>query len=262
MSDSWRLGVVGSPILHSLSPQLHAAGLRLTGLTGESTAIELDVDHADALRGLLGEHFDALSVTMPLKAVAVDIADVVDEVARGAHSANSLVWRNKRVHAASTDGAGFIDALDNEWGLDVDNMHVVVLGAGGAARSIVDALVVAGVNSIALHGRTQSKVEAIIRRHPNVVDHMIIYRPVDLVINTTPVEGRQNYAAVMQGITPDTFAVDITYQPRESAWLALYRAHGCAAMNGLSMLAAQAARQMNWWWGTDLSGVDLLKDIA
>jgi shikimate dehydrogenase len=94
-----------------------------------------------------------------------------------------------------------------------------------------------------------------------VYDSSLTYRPIDLVVNTVPTDARRLEFAVMQGISPDSTAIDITYDPLESDWLRVYRKLGCATSNGLGMLAFQAAAQMNWWWGSEINGADLLKVI-
>lgn len=258
----WRLGVAGSPIAHSLSPRLHEAGLALAGLEGSSTRFEIAEGEVATLGRLMGEQVDALSVTMPLKAGAATLCDELDDRARALGVVNSLWWREGRLLGASTDGPGFVDSLRGEFRTEVADMHVVVLGAGGAASAIVDALVLGGVHSIAVLGRTGAHVTRITGRYDNVLDHTTLYRPVDLIVNATPAAGRAGAAAVVQGVTRDTIAVDITYDPARSSWLALYADLGCRHANGLAMLAYQAARQMNWWWGSDLEGAALLKAIA
>src|ERR1019366_6557889 len=217
---------------------------------------------AHALRDLMGITVDALSVTMPLKSAAAELCDQLDERAASLGVVNSLLWREGHLLGAATDGPGFVDSLRGVFDLTVENLYVVVLGAGGAARAIVDSLVLEGVHSVSVHGRSKANVERIVSRHPNVRDHTVLYRPVDVIVNTTPVPGREDAAAVMQGVTRDTIAVDITYEPRTSAWLALHAGLGCRHTNGLAMLAYTVARQMNWWWNTDLDGAQLIKAIA
>jgi shikimate dehydrogenase len=256
---NWRLGVVGSPITHSLSPQLHEAGLRLAGLRGTSSRVEVRLEDAEDLRDLLGAQFDALSVTSPLKGVAFDISEVHTDAAERTKSVNSLLVRDGVLQGASTDGDGFVASLRHAYGPVVENAHVVVLGAGGAASGIVDALVHHGAASVAVLGRTASKAEALAGRYPNVFSSALVYRPVDLVINTIPIVGRVAEAAVLQGVHPETVAVDITYEPRESEWRLRYEDAGCRTMNGLAMLAFQAAIQMEWWWGVTLEGAQLLE---
>jgi shikimate dehydrogenase len=258
---NWRVGVVGSPVAHSLSPQLHEVGLRLAGLTGTSTRVELTKEDADELRDLLPAQFDALSVTSPLKGAAFELSKEHSDAAERTRSVNSLLVRDGVLCGASTDGDGFISSITHAYGPVVDNAHVVVLGAGGAASAIVDALVHHGAASVAVLGRTESKVVALTNRYPNVFSGALVYRPVDLVVNTIPVAGRAREAAVLQGVHPETIAVDITYEPRESEWRARYDEAGCRTMNGLAMLAFQAAFQMEWWWGVTLEGAQLLEAL-
>lgn len=255
---SWRLGVIGSPIGHSVSPQLHLAGLKYLGYEGTSQRLDVDQAHAYRIREVMGEQFDALSLTMPLKEIAAPMCDELDERATALGVVNSLLWREGRMLGASTDGAGFVDSLRGELGVGVTDMHVVVLGSGGAARAIVDSLVREGASSVTVLGRNRLSVAQIVATHPPVVDHSLIYRPVDLIINTTPSSSRDEQSAVMQGVSRDTIAIDITYEPRQSSWLAPYAQLGCAHRNGLAMVAYTVARQMNWWWNSDIPGSILL----
>lgn len=259
-SKQWRLGVVGSPIEHSLSPLLHEAGLARCGLRGSSTRVEMSLEQAraGALRGRLLDEFDALSVTAPLKGAALSICDELSEAARRTGSVNSLLVRDGAIHGASTDGEGFVRALRAVVGDVVADAHAVVLGAGGAARAIVDALVEHGVQSVVVHAQNEERAEALARAYPQVVTASVVYRPVDLVVNTLPPAVRRADRAVLQGVHRGTVAVDIAYEPRQSDWRTLYDQAGCRTMNGLAMLAYQAALQMNWWWGVTLEGADLL----
>jgi shikimate dehydrogenase len=256
---SWRLGVVGSPIAHSLSPQLQLAGLQLAGLEGTSTRVELGLKDAEQLKVIATTTFDALSVTSPLKAVAHELCDELSEVAARTKSVNSLLARDGKLLGESTDGLGFVTSLSGEMGFALENTHAVVLGAGGAASAIVDALVHHGVASAVVLARNEARVEELASRYKNVFSHSLVYRPVDLVVNTLPLEGRGEEAAVLQGVHHETIAVDITYEPRSSPWRQLYDDAGCRSMNGLPMLAYQAALQMQWWWGVTLEGAKLLE---
>jgi shikimate dehydrogenase len=258
---SWRVGIAGSPVAHSLSPRLHEMGLRLAGLTGTSTRVEIDLDHATDLRRLLGTAFDALSVTSPLKRSAFELSDEASEVAIRTQSVNSLLVRDGVIYGDSTDGAGFVDAVRDTFGSVVEDAHVVVLGAGGAASAIVDGLVANGAQSVVVHGRTEKNVDTLVARYKNVHSSALVYRPVDLVVNTVPVVGRSAEASVLQGVHHDTIAVDIVYDPRETEWGRRYREFGCRTMNGLPMLAYQAAIQMRWWWGVALEGAQLLEGL-
>ena len=255
---NWRLGVVGSPIEHSLSPRLHEAGLKLAGLSGTSLRHPMTHDEATQIPGLMRTQFDALSVTMPLKGLVGQYCDWVDDVSARTGSVNSLLMRDGRLLGASTDGGGLLDALRAQFGFDAAGASVAVLGAGGAARAIVDALVEGAVESVVVHGRTAANVEAITTRYPNVFDFSLNLGPINLVVNTVPVSGRASEPAVIHGVDEQTIAVDVTYEPRMTQWRELHRRHGCRSTNGLGMLAYQAARQMNWWWDAKIDGADLV----
>lgn len=258
----WSVGVAGSPIAHSLTPTLHEEGLRLAHLQGASERVELGREDAGELATLLGDRFDALSITMPLKFVAGQYCDALDEVAARTGSVNSMLVRDGQVLGASTDGRGFLDALAGQLDFDVAGAKVVVLGAGGAARAIIDALVAADVASVVVHGRTQGNVDFLTGQYPRVSDDRGAHGPFDLIVNTVPAEGRPDEATGVGGVGPGTVAVDITYVPATSTWLALHEDLGCRTQNGLAMLAYQAARQMRWWWDVEIDGARLLEVIA
>lgn len=207
----------------------------------------------------MGRDFDALSVTSPLKTAAAALCDEVSDVARRTASVNSLLAREGRLLGTSTDGEGFASALEDAFGPVIANAHAVVLGAGGAASAIVDALVQRGAASVVVHGRTPAKVETLVSRYDIVRASSLVYRPIDLIVNAVPEAGRSDEAAVLQGVHPETVAVDLVYEPRDTEWRQRYERFGCRTQNGLAMLAYQAALQMNWWWGVALGGAQLLE---
>jgi shikimate dehydrogenase len=254
---NWRLGVVGYPIEHSLSPRLHEAGLALAGLTGTSQRVAIPLEEFAALEGLLGESFDALSVTMPLKELSASLCSHLDGPATRTSMVNSLRWHDGLIHGANTDGEGFVDALEATFALSPAGLSVAVLGAGGAARGIVDSLATHGASHIAVLGRNPERVAWLAERYEVVGGPADSY---DLVVNTTPALGRDDQ--VLKGVMTSTVAVDITYEPRRSPWLMAYEERGCRSANGLGMLAYQAARQMWWWWGVPMDGGALLEVIA
>ncbi len=214
---NWRLGVAGSPVSHSLSPRLHEAGLRLAGLEGSSRWVELGLADADELSEMLVREFDALSVTSPLKDAAFELCDEASDVATRTNSVNTLLLRDGRVLGASTDGEGFVSSLTDAFGDVIANAHAVVLGAGGAASAIVDAVVEHAVASVVVLARNAARAGELQQRYQNVFADPLVYRPVDLIVNTMPVAARRRGGRAA-GCALDTIAVDITYEPRDSAW--------------------------------------------
>jgi shikimate dehydrogenase len=258
---SWRLGVAGFPVDHSLSPRLHEVGLALAGLEGSSTRIEVRKGEASRLAELMRSRFDALSVTMPLKAEAARICDWLDEPAQRTGVINSLLAHDGQVLGACTDGQGFVRAIVAEFAISLAGARTVVLGAGGAARGIVDALVHSGVESVSVYARTPANVAVLVDRYENVYDHEHSPSEIDLIVNTTPCASRAADDPVLAGTGVATLAVDITYEPRMSPWRTLYEQAGCRSTNGLGMLAFQAALQMEWWWDTRIDAAVLLEAI-
>ncbi len=253
----WRLGVVGSPIDHSRSPELHQAGLASVGLTGHSERIDVTLDEVDTFVARMGRDFDAVSVTMPLKAALATRCEWLDESAIRLGVVNSLRWHEGALQGRATDGPGFLNALFGEWHYDVMGRHVVVEGTGGSATAIIDALVHAGVARVSLVGRNDQARHALCAMYSGVVCDDRTDDHVDLVVTTTPAPGRSD-PSMYAGVDHATRAVDITYNEPVSKWMKYYSAEGCAVMNGLPMLAYQAALQMSWWWGVPLDGAALM----
>jgi shikimate dehydrogenase len=259
---SWRLGVAGFPVEHSLSPRLHEAGLALAGLEGTSTRLEMREAEVPLLTEMMGTRFDALSVTMPLKFAALGICDWLDEAAVRTGVVNSLLARDGQILGACTDGSGFVDALRAQFAVSLEGARTVVLGAGGAAKGIVDALVHAGAESVSVYARTSANVALLVDRYENVFNHENPPSEIDLVVNTTPAAARSAQDHVLEGTGVATIAVDITYEPLMSRWRMLYEQSGCRSANGLGMLAYQAALQMQWWWDVPIDAATLLGAIS
>ncbi len=259
MSRHWRLGVVGQPVAHSLSPRLHEAGLALAGLEGSSTAWEVGPDGVDEVVAAMGPRFDALSVTMPLKELLCRRCAVLSPAAATVGAVNSVRTSEEGLSGAATDGSGLLASLAWRFGFGARGARVALLGAGGAAAGIVGALVAAGAGEVAVLGRTPSRVERLVSLGEAV--HAGPPRgEVDLVVNTVPVSGRGE-PEVLEGAGPTTLAVDIAYEPRRTPWREAYARRGCAGANGLDMLAFQAAEQMRWWWGVEVDGAALVEVI-
>jgi shikimate dehydrogenase len=245
----WSLGVVGSPIGHSLSPLLHEAALTALGLDGKSEAIEIDGSDVGKLKDVVLSH-DALSVTMPLKEHLVALCDDIDAVARRVGAVNSVRTINGRVEGRSTDGLGCLDALRDEFGVDVSGRRVVVRGSGGSAKAVVDALVTAGADVTVL-ARNETVARAMAERYEGVAVNPRHVESVEVVVNTVPVGAKDTRSidGVITSFDRDACALDLTYVPIASPWLRAQRDAGLRGANGLTMLVHQARRQLEWWFG-------------
>lgn len=251
--------VIGSPVAHSLSPAIHAA-------FGRQTGRELDYDRVEVAPGdvaaAVAEFREAggvgLNVTVPLKEEAWRLAAHRRERARLAGAANTLWFdADGDVVCDNTDGTGLVRDLENNHGVLMQSLRVLLVGAGGAARGVAPALLAKQPASLTITNRTISKAEAIAADFEGPVPIEILpWRAApgaafDLVINATSLG--------LQGARPPlptdvvhagTVVYDMTYGEGSAAFLDWARNAGAArAIDGLGMLVEQAAEAFLLWHG-------------
>ncbi len=244
--------VIGSPVRHSLSPAMHNAVFEAAGLDWSFTRFDLrdgGVPAAIAAMPTLG--IGGYAVTMPHKAEAAAGVDDVDPATRALRSVNTIVLRDDgSTFGASTDGAGLVDWLEAS-GVPVAGARVVVLGAGAAARSIVDALGRAGASDLAIVNRTTAAAElaadladvARVGCMEDVIDARVI-------VNATSVGMGSDELPLDAALLHGGHAVaDIVYHPLDTALLQAATAAGAQAIDGLGMLVHQAVLQQELWTG-------------
>ena len=237
---------------HSLSPALHNAAFEAAGVDWRFVAFDVAPGSAtDAVAAMRTLGIGGFAVTMPHKADVAAAVDEVDEAAAALQSVNTVVLREDgTTFGASTDGQGFVDSLRGE-GVDLDGRRVVVLGAGGAARSIVDALGRSGVVDIALVNRTAATAAAVselaeMARAGGLDD----IAAADVLVNTTSVGMGSDELPVDPSVLHDRLTVaDIVYHPLRTALLVAAEAAGAATVDGLGMLVHQAVLQQRLWTG-------------
>lgn len=247
------VGVIGSPVRHSLSPALHNAAFQAAGLDWRMLAFDVAPGGAAAaLSAIRVLGIAGLAVTMPHKA---DVAAAVDELAPAAvalRSVNTVVLRDDgSTFGASTDGQGFVDALSAA-GFDVAGRRVVLLGAGGAARSIVHSLGAAGAADVAVVNRTEASAAVAAELAPVArVAAVDAVESAHLLVNTTPIGmgGGDDLPLNSAWLRPDLAVCDIVYHPIETPLLAAARRIGAHTIDGLGMLVHQAAHQQVLWTG-------------
>lgn len=248
-SGTTRLGaVIGHPIRHSLSPIIYNAAFAAAGLDWVFVALDVpDGAGREALDAMRVLGIDWLSVTMPHKAAAADAVDELTDDARALHAVNCVVNRDGRLVGHSTDGPGFVRALDAEIGFTPAGRSCAVLGAGGAARAVVVALARAGAAEVVVVNRTPARAEeaAALAGRVGRVGAADDVTGADLVVNATPVGMGGDRAAP---IDPDHLRAgqviaDLVYEPPMTPLLAAAAARGLVTVNGLGMLVQQAALQ-------------------
>jgi shikimate dehydrogenase len=246
--------VIGSPVAHSLSPAIHRAAFDAAGVDWTYAALDVaDGEAGAALDAMRTLGIGGLSVTMPHKSAVAHLVDRLDPAARALDSVNTVSWQGDDLVGWSTDGAGFVASLV-EAGVDVGGKRVAVIGAGGAARSVIDALARAGVPDITVLNRSAERAERAAALAPVASPGIPSdVTRADIVINATSL-GMGDDASLP--CEPEYFRdgqviADLVYHPLETPWLRLAAERGLHTVDGLGMLVHQAALQQRIWLGDD-----------
>lgn len=245
--------VIGNPVRHSLSPALHNAAFAQLGLDWVYTAFEVSPGQAQAaLDAMRTFGLGGLSVTMPHKEAVASAVDSLDPAAAALRSVNTVVPQaDGSLKGYSTDGAGFVASLAAA-GVMVAGRTVCVLGAGAAARSIIDELGRSGAARVAVVNRTAASADdaASLAGDRGVVGGIAEVSDADIVINATSVGmGGDEMPCDPTLLRAGQAVADIVYHPRETALLRAAKAVGAVTVEGLGMLVHQAALQQQLWHG-------------
>jgi len=251
--------VIGWPVGHSRSPALHGHWLRRYGLPGAYVALAVRPEALEAaLRGMAALGFAGGNVTLPHKERALALADSATPRARRIGAANTLVVRDGALEADNTDGFGFIENLRQnapDWRADAG--PALVLGAGGAARAVVAALLDAGAPEVRLANRTRERAEALAQAlggPVTVLDWAQAAAAADgaaTLVNTTSLgmTGQPPLELSLDAAPPGALATDIVYAPLETPFLRRAAARGLRTVDGLGMLLHQARPGFEAWFG-------------
>jgi len=251
-------GVVGRPVGHSLSPLIHAAWLETAGLDGAYHAFEVEPEGFDAfIAARRGGPLVGLNVTAPHKERALALADTADAAARAAGAANLLLFTpDGRVGARNTDGLGLLAALAEQApGLQLRGARVVLLGAGGAARSAAVTLRGAGAAEVRIVNRTLSRASTLAAETGAAsfawADLPAALAAADALVNATTLgrEGGEPLDIALDGLRPGAAVMDMVYRPLETPLLRQARARGFVPVDGLAMLIGQARPSFEAFFG-------------
>ncbi len=256
--------VIGDPVRHSLSPAIHNAGFEALDLDWAYVALPVSAGGgADALAAMATFGLEGLSVTMPLKDEIAAAVDVASDAVTALGACNCVVRDGDRLVGHNTDGDGFVQALTEESGESVDGKSIAVVGAGGAARAIIDALGRTGAASIVVVNRTLDRAEraaalasvATVAAADQAVEAIAAC---DVVVNATSVGmgwvpggsvGAADLPIPLEALRSGQVVADIVYQPLETPLLAEARARKLVTVGGVGMLVHQAAIAFEHWTG-------------
>lgn len=255
---TYRYAVIGNPIRHSRSPAIHQAFARAAGIDLEYTIIEAPLaGFLDAVRSFRGRGGLGLNVTAPFKLEAYGLAEQLSERARAAGSVNALKFESGAVLADNFDGIGLVRDLEHNLGQAIEGRRLLLLGAGGAARGIVQPLVAQGPDELVIASRDPSRAREIGDRfHDGGPVRAGGYDLVgdegfDLVINATSASMRGELPPVAStAFRTDGMAYELAYGLGMTPFLTLARSAGVQRLSdGVGMLVEQAAESFAWWRG-------------
>lgn len=248
-----RYAVFGHPIAHSKSPQIHAAFARQTrqDMTYEAILAPRDGFAASVAEFVAGGGRGA-NVTVPFKEEAFRLADVLTPRAERAGAVNTLLFEGGRIKADNTDGAGLVADLVRNLQHPPAGQRVLLLGAGGAARGVIEPLLEQKPAALVVANRTLARAEELAEffgRGVAACGFDALEGPFDLVINATSASLAGDLPPLPATVfTPYTLAYDMMYG-RDTPFLAYARRSGAATADGLGMLVEQAAEAFALWRG-------------
>lgn len=256
-----KLRVIGDPIEHSRSPEIHRAFAEQTGLSvvyDKARVTTQDFDTAvDAFRSAGGR---GLNITLPLKTAAARYADQASAEVIEAEAANTLSFTEDGAFAFNTDGVGLVRDLAGRYGIHLADQHLIVLGAGGAVRGVVGPLLDAGVAGIVIANRTEAKAHALVQafaahtaagRHLEACSLEALpakLAAASLVINGTS-SGHHGGFDKLPADLGRLPCYDLSYGAAAGFARWAQQAHSPQVMDGLGMLVEQAAESFRIWTG-------------
>jgi shikimate dehydrogenase len=255
-------GVMGWPVAHSRSPALHGFWLAERGIDGAYLPLAvLPENLRRALQALPVLGFAGCNITIPHKEQALDIVDEIEPSARRAGAINTVVINPRgRLIGSNTDGFGFLESLRAAVpGWTARSGGAVVLGAGGAARAVVAALLDDGAPEIRLVNRTPARATSLAKALGGIVHGVPWEHRAEalagaaLLVNATSLgmDGQPALELALDALPTDAVVNDIVYVPLETELLRAARARGNRAVDGLDMLLHQARPGFAAWFGVE-----------
>ena len=263
-----RLGIIGFPIGHSISPAFQQAALDHLELDASYQAWEVKPhDVAEFLHGLRSPDVLGINVTVPHKEAVVPHLDEVDEWANAAGAVNTIVNRSGTLTGHNTDGSGFLRALRDAGSFEPQGRRVLILGAGGAARGVVLALFREGAEQITIANRTEARAHRLAQMaHDNGLNAQAISldpeslscaaSSAELIVNCTTIgmaHGPDEHRSLLswEQIPATAMVNDLVYNPLETPLLKEANRAGASILGGIHMLVYQGAASLEMWTGKE-----------
>ncbi|EAR11396.1 shikimate dehydrogenase [Reinekea blandensis] len=262
-----RYAVIGHPITHSLSPKIHTLFAEQTGETLEYEGIELPITSFETrVWQLFKDGYAGFNVTVPFKGDAFDFVDEMSERAKRARAVNTLMrLEDGRIYGDTTDGIGLIRDFTENLNWPIENQHILILGAGGAVRGVLDPLLEQNPASLVIANRTLKKVEELADDFPELTPCTFeeLSGQFDIIINGTSASLSGQVPPLPPGlVNAGTKCYDMMYSKEPTAFMAWAKEQGaehCA--DGLGMLVGQAAESFTIWRGVTPQTDSVIRDL-
>ncbi len=259
------VGIIGSTLEHTLSPIIHNAAFDYLGLNWCYIPLPVQEGHLQkAIEGIKALNFTGVNVTMPFKTEVISILDEVAMFAESVGAVNTIFIDKGKLIGYNTDGRGFYTALMRDLGYEVKGRKVLVLGAGGASRSVTVSLALAGCQSIVIVNRSPERsrqlADIILKSAPDIEvtwlspedNYDIVVAESDVIINATPLTTFNGTLRVpVSLLNKNQLVCDLNYSLYQPPLLQEAEARGAQVMDGKGMLLYQAAAAFEIWTGLE-----------
>lgn len=251
--------VLGRPVAHSLSPQIHAEFGKQCGIAVIYLRLDTsELGFADTLARFAKAGGVGANITAPHKAEAAQLCQSLGYRAQQAGIVNTLIWRNGAWHGANTDGSGLLRDIRERHGLNLENRRVLLLGAGGAAQGVAPSLLEAGISQMVIANRSLERARQLAERLDAAdaalactLTELPDMGSFDLIIQATSAGHHGEQLTLPHSILQqDSLCIDLNYGRAALPFTAWARSQHCRRVaDGLGMLVEQAADAFEFWHG-------------
>lgn len=254
MKQVTKLGVMGNPIGHSLSPEIHLMFAKQFGDEISYDKVEIPLGEFESAIGeMIDEGYHGLNVTIPFKLDAFRCSTKCSSQARQSRAVNTLTFQNNKILGENTDGTGFIRDLEERLKFFVEHKKILILGAGGGVRGILPALMERMPKSVTVANRSVARAQELCDEFgiQSILYDETGSESYDLIVNATPTS-LQNKAPLVSPFAFDgcELAYDLVYAAKPTPFMELAKQGGARhASDGLGMLVEQAADSYEIWMG-------------
>ena len=259
-STSARYAVVGDPVEHSISPEIHQMFAKQHGNQIEYKKIRVVKDlFEDFVKDFFSNRGTGLNITLPLKTHAFDIADSHDEDSSSCQAVNTLKSVDGKLNGFNTDGVGFLMDLEVWHGITVKDKHILLLGSGGAAKGIARPILRSGPKTLTIANRTPASALALVDQLRleskenldgiGLDDTQLSDKHFDIIVNATSTGHKNSEMPIDENLLEGAICYDLSYgsAARFSRWA---ESRGASkSIDGLGMLIEQAAKSYEIWTG-------------